>query len=692
MPLCGWLAAGEPFYQDRFKLTDQRCDHVTRAHAGVETHFASLAACSMSAVNFVAKDAGHIIRLPASTNWAFAVMLALSPTRYALPAVVELCESRSKTILTAHCLYCYGKCEHESRTVVDSKDIIPEVWADFALKYKAALAADYQFCPGAAPLHHSSGHQGGLGISRIRSEDEMRRCRVRELEPRVVSRVVPYTGRPDCKCACGKDWAVAGVLRDTGRRVTYLGACSVSLNVPVFDLFCPVCKEAKDYCDAEDFTLQTNGYITELELCRNMVLQSQHAHALFNQQHKVMVDAYLDRAVVALDQAHASSFPSADRVSKIFYQFMRQLVIAAGDDYGAWKCPRCKENPKLLIDATMACLPIELANIVDDNVTGAPGTGICMVGSLGIEYTMNVPSVLRALLLRGGGAPVASGKPARATLTAADDAELLAGLRENDHLCAMANFVEYLKQLDPARANAVHRGMLCDMGSQSPSMIIATGGANQERLQALFRRMGVGLTLSLSEVDELKKGCPLFGGLIDWVGVAVGDVGDRGISINPNIGGYMTYLADHAATYWQTIDARGEILPPPTVPREVIRDMERGTVTAPFLREKLRDLSHIHWRQDCVGGSKDSVDRHANEEHVLGASCHRATMVPPSQSCGVRVFFLMNIHCMGTYDRPACLTPFLWLASFPGGYGPMRARRALLFQILAQEGVAKDFF
>ena len=82
--------------------------------------------------------------------------------------------------------------------------------------------------------------------------------------------------------------------------MTYLGACSVSLNVPVFDLFCPVCKEAKDYCDAEDFTLQTNGYITELELCRNMVLQSQHAHALFNQQHKVMVDAYLDRAVVAL--------------------------------------------------------------------------------------------------------------------------------------------------------------------------------------------------------------------------------------------------------------------------------------------------------------------------------------------------------------------------------------------------------
>jgi len=57
-------------------------------------------------------------------------------------------------------------------------------------------------------------------------------------------------------------------------------------------------------------------------------------------------------------------FPSADRMTKIFYTFLALQITGAGDSFGCHDCPDCGTNPDTLIfDCNTCSLSKGLAHI-----------------------------------------------------------------------------------------------------------------------------------------------------------------------------------------------------------------------------------------------------------------------------------------------------------------------------------------
>ena len=637
-------AAGEASYRGLFGYdqADNCCAHVTRAAAFVALRRAEFLVQGAPAGAAADDDDGlpSVVPLPAAVHYAFVVMEHASkrqPGKVRALAVVELRAVHQNTRLQPYCKQCTGHCWHEGQAANYAAQFLKADLEAFAQR-AAVYDADAQdsIMPSASPLHKDSKQAGGLAVN-LKDDDRLfMRMLARMKEPREISKVVPYVHGPADCCSCGECWTTAAV-EETGTTVTYMAISYMKLGVPLCILRCKKCKLTKEYDDNADGTMRTRGYITELEYLYDTLRECQVKHTLFTAQHEAHRQRY--ETMCTDDVMNASfSFPSASRLTRIFYRFLELQRIKMGGAYGCCGCSLCGSHPKsVVIDCNTCSLSKYLSHFRERDLTPEVEGATVIEGSRYSEYTLGMPAPLQELFLRAGCAPVAKGKAARKALSVEEQLHLKLELIRLD-FSELAMCMTFLANADPKLERDVHKLILREMGSKSPSYLIALAGRAAKSTRKLFTRAGSGDVLSPNDHAKLKKRAPLFGDLLDWIGVRV----DGGRRFPAEVGGYLKRLASHAAGYWTKVEARAapDMTETPSCAPTAEDDLTKGGLVAtPGLRGYARTLTGFQFKQDAVN-RKDGGGA-ADAEPLSGFACHRHSIVGTDLTPGVSssVFF-----------------------------------------------------
>ena len=555
----------------------------------------------------------------------YAVLPALSHVpraSIAAIAVVDVDIRGSHPVAICRTCPADRSCYHGHQAIEFWQETEPlEVDAIEAQNEAAAAAERVKVLPNGAPLDPRSKQGGGI-VQDLRSDIDANYRMLRRFRQRRVHRMLqPYVSANASVCGCGREWKVAK-SEPTGERVTYIGDGYVARNVEIHRLHCD-CTRVMDYDDKQDATLWTHGYVTELEHLFGTLECCQESHTPFAQQHKQHLRKF-ERSCTAEDLALAGAFPSAYRLTAIFYTFLDLQRKGAGEQFGCRQCPRCQKfATHLVFDCSMLSFNTAKSHVCERPLTGAVnGDGQRIAGSRYADFSMGLSTRLQEFLLREGKAPVSDGRKKRKQLSA-DERASMDELLEKE--CPeLAQCVRYLRELDPYLKRLEHQLILREMGSKGPSYLIALSGEDQERTWRLFRRAGKEVepkVLTPRRHAKLKRLAPLFGDLLDWVGLRSAD----GLVFPSQVGGYLRRLGVHAR------DHAAKVAHLPDVPLKVhggvdaptaAEDLRNGLVTTPDLREQRADLSEGYFEQDAR-----NLDRSGGgAEPASGFACHNSTV------------------------------------------------------------------